>query len=140
MTAAAKSARASRLRIAGVVGLVCWTATWVLGSPAAERAIVKVDQRVLDAYYDSLPLSPAQQASTPRDLVEGFTVERKVVLPGLLYYTGQTQVRNAPISCDIPRRVVAWYGFGAIVLLRGNTWFPDTDKAVARVVASGFRE
>ena len=105
-------------------------ANWILGGPASENALRAFDQRLIDAFF-------GQRAGVPVPQVNGFTVLRRLPLPAVSYYEGQSLVRGREISCAERRSVVLWYGVGAVLLWQDGLWLPDRESTARRYAETG---
>jgi len=107
-----------------------WLANGVAGGPPSEKALRRLDQRLLQAHSAALQNIPA-----PR--VNGFAVERRIPMPLFSYYEGQSLVAGTEVSCAARKSVVLWYGLGAVVAWQDGAWFPDRSRVVKRYVETG---
>jgi hypothetical protein len=119
------------LLLAGAVG---YGANAVSGGPSAEHVLRQFDQHLMDAWTARLPAISRQ--SVPR--VDGYVVERRVPLPLLSYYRGQSTVAGNELSCASRNSVVAWYGTGSILVWQDGVWFPDRPEVHTRFATSGL--
>ncbi len=116
----------------GGVGLL-WIATWLLGGPTAERALIALDQRRLEAYATHL------KSELPRNWrIEGFIANRRIALPAVWYYEGCSRIAEGPISDHVRQSFVVWYGPGATVVLEDGLWFPGSAARIRTLAETGY--
>jgi hypothetical protein len=111
------------LALAGILLGGLSAGSWFLGSAACEAALLDLEQATVHAVIRELSLSPTLK-------LEGYIVERRFPLPGLVYYEGQGQYRKDRISCADRRSVVFWYGTGAVVLWQDKYLLPARESVI----------
>ena len=67
-----------------------------------------------------------------------YAVQRRVPLPGVSYYEGQSHVAEGPVSDHVPRSIVLWYGFGAIVVWQDKLSFPGSVARMRSLAETGY--
>ena len=109
---------------------VVWGATWLMGAPAAERALAELDQHRLEAFFSKL-------AKTPPD-IQSFVVHRRMAFPGVWYYEGQSHTASSAVSDHVHKSLVLWYGLGATVAWQDKEWFPGRSARVGHLAGTGY--
>src|SRR5687767_10098102 len=81
--------------------LSVWGVTWLAGAEPTEEALLRLDQRRLDAFA-----SRTLSATPPELKVVRYMAFRRVVWPGAWYYRGVSCNADGPISDHAPRSLV----------------------------------